>query len=149
MRHRRRAIWTASAIMALSSPVMADECRILWFDLFLAPSEVSLEQTSDLDASLTMTNTAQPEPLVIELSREQLTQGNGARTFMLLGDKTIVSTGLANEVTVSLQPKTNSWLVSFQSAQTMTAQDGQSFKGMTVLGGHLICDQLKPWALTD
>lgn len=144
-----KSIWAASMVATLSGPAMADECRILWWDLFLAPSEVTLDKTSNSTVTLTMRNTAQPEPVVFKLAREQLTQGNGASISMLLGDKTLVSRGITNEVTVSMQPKTASWLVSFQSAQTMTAQDGQSFKGMTVIGGYLTCDQLKPWSLAE
>ncbi len=139
-----RCVWATFTFLALSSAATADECKIIWWDLFLPQSEVKFEKTSEVSALLTLTNTTKLEPISFELAFRTLTRENGANLDVLIGSKTLVAEGLSNEVTVSLQPKSSSWLVGFESKQVLRTKDGRNFGGESLLSGYLICNQLKP-----
>lgn len=139
-----RCVGTALVAMALSSPAAADECAILWWDLVLPQSEVEFEQTSEVSALLTLKDTGQRKPVSFELALTNITREDGEKVDVLLAKQTLVSEGLSNQVTVSLQPKRTSWIVNFESDQTLRAKDGQIFGHVAMLTGYLICDQLKP-----
>ncbi|MDO8985579.1 hypothetical protein [Cypionkella sp.] len=139
-----RCVWTALALLALSSPATADECKIVWWDLFLPQSDVEFEKTSDASALLTLKNTGKLEPISFELALRNVTKDDGKGLSLLLGTQTLVAGGVSNQVTVTLQPKTTSWLVGFESEQIVRAKDGQTFGGVVRLTGHLVCNQLKP-----
>ncbi len=142
-----RRISKALAIIALSSPAMADECNIIWWDLFLPQSEAELTKTSEVSATLTLKNTSKLEPISFDLVKENVTGEDGARLDLMLGTRTVVAAGLSNQVTITLQPKATSWLIGFESEQSLRAKDGQTFGGTTHVAGYLICNQLKPWPL--
>ncbi len=57
-----RCVLMALALIALSSPVSADECSIIWWDLFLPQSEVEFEKTSEVSVLLTLQNTVKSKP---------------------------------------------------------------------------------------
>jgi hypothetical protein len=139
-----RPILVALVVMALSSAARADECNIVWWDLFLPQSEVEFEKTSEVSALLTLKNTTRPEPITFELALTTLTSEDGTSLEWLLGRQTLVAAGLSNQVTVTLQPKTTSWLIGFDSEQTLRTEEGQTFGGNTKVTGYLICNQLKP-----
>lgn len=142
-----RCLWTALAVMALSSAATADECNIIWLDIFLPRPEVEFEKTSEASALLTLKDTAKPEPIRFELATTTLTRDDGTELNLLLGKQTLVAERLSNQVTLTLQPKGNSWLINFDSEQTLRTKRGRSFGGETNLAGYLVCNQLRPWAL--
>lgn len=144
VRHMR-SVRAACILSLLSSAATAEECRILWWDIFLPQSAVELEKTSEVSAVLTMKNTGKLEPISFELALSDVSGMDRKQWSSLLGGKTIVVGGLSNEVTVALVPKTTSWLISFESRQTIRSQDGKTFAGTGVLGGYLVCEELKPW----
>lgn len=144
-----RCVWKALVVMALASPATADECKIVWWDLFLPQSEVEFERTSEASALLTLTNAGKLESITFELAQSNLLQEDGEQLSLLLGTQTLVSGGLSNHVTVTLQPKANSWLVGFDSDQTVRTKDGKDFGGTVMHTGWLFCDQLKPWSLKN
>lgn len=140
-----RCVLTALVTIALSSAATADECNIVWWDLFLAPSDVTFEKTSEVSARLTMNNTTKRDPISFELALTTLTREGEASLEVLLGSQTVVAGGLSNQVTITLQPKSTSWLIGFDSVQTLRSEDGQTFGGNTLVTGYLICNQIQPW----
>lgn len=139
-----RATWSALALMLLAGPAVADECRIVWWDLFLPQSEVELEMTSEVSAILTLKNTGQSKPINFELALSDLTDKDGKSLQLLLAEQTLVSGGISNQVTVTLQPQSKSWLVGFESNQTIRAQDGQTYNNPAMHTGWLSCNELMP-----
>jgi hypothetical protein len=139
-----RCVGTALVAMVLASPAAADECTILWWDLILPQSEVEFEQTSEVSARLTLKNTGQLKPVSFELALTNVTRETGEKADIFLAKQTLVSEGMSNLVTVTLQPKRTSWIVGFESDQTLRAKDGQTFGHVTMLTGWLICDEIKP-----
>ena len=139
-----RCVGAAIVALVLASPAAADECAILWWDLVLPQSEVEFEQTSEVSALLTLKNTGQHEAVTFELALTNMTRENGENVDVLLGKQTLVSEGMSNLVTVSVQPKRTSWIVNFESDQTLRAKDGQTFGHVAMLTGYLICDQIRP-----
>ena len=142
-----RCVWKALAVIVLSTPAMADECNIVWWDLFLPQSEVEFKKTSEASALLILKNTSKLEPISFELALTELTREDGTGLDLLLGQQTLVAAELSNQVTVTLQPKTSSWLIGFESEQTLRTQNGQTFGDVARVTGYLICNQLKPWPL--
>lgn len=140
-----RCLWTAFSVVALASAATADECNILWWDLILPRSAVEFEKTSEVSALLTLKDTAKSEPIRFELATTTLTRDDGTELNLLFGKQTLVAEGLSNQVTVTLQSKAKSWLIGFESEQTLRTKDGRSFGGKTNVVGYLICSQLKPW----
>ncbi len=139
-----RATLSVLALMSLASPVIADECTILWWDLFLPQSEAEFDMTSEVSAILTLKNTAQSKPITFELALSDLTDKDGKNLQLLLAQQTLVSGGLSNQVTVTLQPKSKSWLVGFESKQTLRAKDGQIYGNDMMHSGYLFCEELIP-----
>lgn len=139
-----RCVGTALLAMALACPAAADECTILWWDLILPQAEVEFEQTSEVSALLTLRETGQLKPVSFELALTNVTRVDGEKVDVLLGKQTLVSEGMSNLVTVTLQPKRTSWIVNFESDQTLRAKDGQTFGHVALLTGWLTCDEIKP-----
>ena len=138
----------AFVLIAFSSPAIAEECKIVWWDLFLPQAEVEFIKTSEVSAKLTLKNTSKHEPASFELAQENVASlADGSRQNLLMGSATLVLGGVSNQVTVTLQPKSASWLVGFASAQTLRSKDGKDFGGTTQLAGFLTCENLKPWQL--
>jgi len=140
-----QCVWAVLVVMALGSPAVADECKIVWWDLFLPQSEVQFEKTSEVSAILTLKNTSQLEPISFQLALSNLLREDRKGLDMLLGSQTLVAAGISNQVTVTLQPKTTSWLIGFESKQAILTKDGRTFGGAVMHSGSLICNQLKPW----
>ena len=140
-----RCVWTTLVVVTLSSPATADECTIVWWDLFLPQSEVQFEKTSEVSALLTLKNTGKLEPISFELALTNLTGKDGQGLDLLLGKQTLVAGGLSNQVTVTLQPKATSWLVGFESENTVRTEDGRTFRDVVMLTGWLICTKVEPW----
>lgn len=139
-----RSVLVALIATAFSSPASAEECNILWWDLFLPPLAVEFEMTSEVSAALTINDTVKLAPITFELAQQTLTGDDGKSVQLLLGQQTLVSAGLSNNVTVTLQPKTSSWLVGFDSKQNLQSNDGKTYGGKSLLTGWLICDRQKP-----
>jgi len=139
-----RATWSALALMLLAGPAVADECRIVWWDLFLPQSKVEFEMTSDVSAILTLIETGQSKPITFELALSDLTDKDGKSLQLFLAEQTLVSGGLSNQVTVTLQPKSTSWLVGFDNKQSLRSKDGQIFDNHAMHSGWLSCNELTP-----
>lgn len=137
---------TTLVILLIASAAKADECNIIWWDLFLPSVEVEFEKTSDVSAILTLKDTIKHDPIRFELAAETLTGEDGAELDLLLGKQTLVAEGLSNQVTVTLQPKSSSWIIGFDSEQTLRTKSGRAYSGKTNVAGYLVCDQLKPWS---
>lgn len=137
-----RATPSVLSLMVLASPAIADECTIVWWDLFLPQSEVEFDMTSEASAILTLKNPAQSKPIGFELALRDLTDKDGKNLQLFLATQTLVAGGLSNQVTVTLQPKNESWLVGFESKQTLRANDGQIYGNDMMHTGYLFCDDL-------
>lgn len=74
-----RCIWAVMVVIGFSGPVQADDCKIVWWDLFLPQSEAEFEKTSEVSATLTLKNTGKLEPIRFELATTHVTgeDGNG------------------------------------------------------------------------
>lgn len=126
--------------VGLSGPVLADDCKIAWWDIFVPQSEAEFVQTSDVSATLTLKNTGKLEPIRFELALTRVTGENGNELDLLLGTQTLVLGGVSNQVTVTLQPKTTSWLVGFDSKRTVQTTNGKIYDSAVMLAGHLYCN---------
>lgn len=114
-----RCTWTFLVIMGISGPAQAEDCKIVWWDLFLPQSEAEFEKTSEVSATLTLKNTGKLEPIRFELALRHLARADGKELDLLLGTQTLVAGGVSNQLTVTLQQKASSWLVGFDSKQTI------------------------------
>jgi hypothetical protein len=135
-----RCIWAFMVIVGLSGPVLADDCKIVWWDLFLPQSEAEFEQTSDVSATLTLKNTEKLEPIRFELATTHVTGEDGNELDLLLGTQTLVLGGVSNQVIVTLQPKAKSWLVGFDSKRTIRTTNGKIYDNAVMLAGYLYCN---------
>lgn len=117
-------------------------------DLLVGPfsSSVRGRVRNDLcvSAILTLKNTTQSKPITFELALSDLTDKDGKNLQLLLARQTLVAGGVSNQVTVTLQPKSKSWLVGFDSRQTLRSKDGQTFGDHVMHSGWLLCDELMP-----
>lgn len=134
-----RCIWTFLIVMALTSPALAGDCKIFWWDIFLPQSEAALEKT-EVSATLTLKNTGKLESIRFDLALSHLTGADGKELDMLLGTQTLVVGGVSNEVTVTLQQKTSSWLVGFDSKRTVRTTTGKVYNDEVMLVGNLYCN---------
>lgn len=135
-----RRLCTSMIVMGLSGPVFADDCKIVWWDLFLPQSEAEFEKTSEVSATLTLKDTGKLEPIRFELASSQVTGEDGTELDLLLGTQTLVLGGISNQVTVTLQPKTNSWLVGFDSKRIIRTTAGKTYANSVMLAGYLYCN---------
>jgi hypothetical protein len=135
-----QCIWAFMVVMGLSGPVLADDCKIVWWDLFLPKSEAEFEKTSDVSATLTLKNTGKFEPIRFELAKTHVTGEDGNELDLLLGTQTLVLGGVSNQVTVTLQPKTTSWLVGFDSKRIIRTKNGKTYDNAAALAGYLYCN---------
>lgn len=135
-----RCIWAAMVVMGLSGPVQADDCKIVWWDLFLPQSEAEFEKTSEVSATLTLKNTGKLEPIRFELATTHVTGEDGNQLDLLLGTQTLVLGGVSNQVTVTLQPKATSWLVGVDSKRTIRSKTGKTYDNAVMLAGYLLCN---------
>jgi hypothetical protein len=127
-------------VTGLSGPVLADDCKIVWWDIFVPQSEAEFEQTSEVSAILTLKNTGKLEPIRFELASTRVTGENGKELDLLLGTQTLVLGGVSNQVTVTLQPGRTSWLVGFDSKRTIRTTKGKIYDSAVTLAGHLYCN---------
>jgi hypothetical protein len=135
-----RCVGALLIVMGLSGPALAEDCKIVWWDLFLPQSEAVFEKTSEVSATLTLENTGTLEPMRFELALQHVTGEDGKELEILLGTQTLVLGGVSNLVTVTLQPRAASWLVGFDSRRTIRTTKGNSYDNGGMLGGSLYCN---------
>lgn len=131
-------------VLALTRPAAADECRIIWWDLFLPQSEAEFEKTSEASATLTLKNTSKLEAMSFDLALQTLSREDGGMIDLFVGSRTMASDRVSNDVTITLQPANGKWVVGFESKQNVRTKDGRSAFGVNMLTGTLICSQLRP-----
>jgi len=135
-----RCIRAFMVAMGLSGPVLADDCKIVWWDLFLPQSEAEFEKPSEASATLTLKSTGKLEPIRFELASTHVTGDDGNELDLRLGTQTLVLGGISNQVTVTLQPKTTSWLVGFDSKRTIRTTKGKTYENAAMHAGYLFCN---------
>lgn len=139
-----RYFWGTAALVLSGVAARADDCTIIWLDLFLPPAYVEFELTSAFGGLLTLKESSKGQPVRFELRETTLTEEDGSKFKAMTSTQTLVSGRISNDVTAILEPKNKSWLISFDNRSTIKGKEGQTFVGRSATAGYLICETLRP-----